>query len=81
MKKKFLLVAFATIAAAIVVAGYYDRSQTDGLTPMQIANIESLSATDPEIFIDYDTKCIDGGVDMCVLNGQVVLFGVTRSKD
>ena len=57
MRKKFLWIAFATIAAAVAVAGYYDHSQTEGLTPLQIANIESLSNT-PQT--PFDKSCVEG---------------------
>lgn len=57
MKKKSLWIALATIAAAVAVAGYYDHSQTEGLTPLQIANIESLSNT-PET--PFDKACAVG---------------------
>lgn len=67
MKKKSLWIALATIAAAVAVAGYYDHSQTEGFTPLQIANIESLSKTPPEVVIEYDKSCADGEV-YCIPN-------------
>lgn len=72
MKKRIMWIAFATIAAAVAVAGYYDHSQTEGLTPLQIANIESLSKPKPEIVIEYDKACADG--DGICITGPLLIY-------
>ncbi len=70
MKKQIMWIAFATIAAAVAVAGYYDHSQTEGLTPLQIANIESLSAS-PDMPL-FDKACVVGD-KYCIPNYMGVI--------
>ena len=72
MKTKFLWIAFATIAAAVAVAGYCGHSRTEGLTPLQVANIESLSKTPPEVVIEYDKACAEGD-KFCIPNSMGVI--------
>lgn len=78
MKKRIMYVVFATIAAAVAVAGYYDHSQTKGLTQLQIANIESLSKPKPDVVIEYDKACSEGS-GVCVTGPQSVHKATPRN--